>query len=204
MSDQHSEGMRSRTVKFWKPLLFIALLILVAALIFPLGRLAAGAAVRFAAFLAWSLNVMGRAIPQQVLWLFLLLLILYVAVGSFYGKRYREESSPESTSPVVGPVEVMAGYIEQRYRGIYFKWQIAHLLGKVQQAIQQNASNKTSERIPLPSERVQAFLEAGVHTSYADYAPEGLMLKNASTPLDIELEQVVDYLEAQMDIRHDQ
>ncbi|MBI5824809.1 MAG: hypothetical protein HZB18_12335 [Chloroflexi bacterium] len=204
MSDQHSEGVRSETVKFWKPFLSTALLILVAILIFPMRREVAGAVVQFAAYLVWSVNIFGHTIPQQVLWLFLLILILYIAVGSFYGKRYREESSPEDTSPIVGAVEAMAGYIEERHRGVYFKWQIAYLLGNIQKTIQETASRGTLNRLPLPSNRVQAFLDAGLNTSYADYAPDGLMRKQMNNPLDVELEQVVDYLEEQMEIRHEQ
>ena len=203
MSDKHSESVRSEAVKNWKPLFSTALLILVTALLFPVRRALAGAVMSFASYLIWTVNVMGVVIPQQILWAFLLILILYIAIGSFYGKRYREEKSPENQSPVIGAVEAMAGYIEERHRGIYFKWQIAHLLGKIQQTIQQSASRGTSGRIPLPSDRVQAFLDAGVNTTYADYAPDGFVIKNNSTPLDIELEQVVAYLEEQMEIRHE-
>ena len=203
MSDQHSEGVRSETVKNWKPLFSIALLIIVAILLYPVRHEVAGAVMNFASYLVWTVNVMGVVIPQQILWAFLLILILYIAIGSFYGKRYREEKSPENQSPVIGTVEAMAGYIEERHRGIYFKWQIANLLGKIQQTIQESASRGTSSRIPLPSDSVQAFLDAGVNTSYADYAPDGFVLKNNSTPLDIELEQVVAYLEEQMEIRHE-
>lgn len=203
MSDQHSEGVRSETVKNWKPLFSIALLIIVAILLYPVRHEVAGAVMNFASYLVWTVNVIGVVIPQQILWAFLLILILYIAIGSFYGKRYREEKSPENQSPVIGAVEAMAGYIEERHRGIYFKWQIANLLGKIQQTIQESASRGTSSRIPLPSDSVQAFLDAGVNTSYADYAPDGFVLKNNSTPLDIELEQVVAYLEEQMEIRHE-
>ncbi len=203
MPNQHSDRMRIETVKFWKPLLSGLLLILVAVLVYPARHVISGVIIRAAAYMVWTLNLMGRTIPQQVLWLFLVLLILYIAVGSFYGKRFREESSPEMADPVIGPVEAMAEWIEERHRGIYFKWQIANLLGKVQQTILQTASRGTSNRIPPPSDRVQAFLDAGINTSYADYAPDGLLLKKADTPLDIELEQVVDYLEEQMEIRHD-
>ncbi len=203
MSDQHSKSVRSETVKNWKPLFSAALLILITVLLFPIRRAVAGALMSFAAYLVWSVNILGVVIPQQILWAFLLVLILYIAIGSFYGKRYREEKSPENQSPVIGAVEAMAGYIEERHRGIYFKWQIAHLLGKIQQTIQESASRGTSSRILLPSDRVQAFLDAGVNTSYADYAPDGFVIKNNSTPLDIELEQVVAYLEEQMEIRHE-
>lgn len=203
MSDQHSEGVRGEAVRPWKPLVSTALLILVAILLYPVRRAVAGAVMSFASYLVWSVNVMGVVIPQQILWVFLLILILYIAIGSFYGKRYKEEKSSEEQSPVIGAVEAMADYIEERHRGIYFKWQIAHLLGKIHKTIEESASRGTSGRIPLPSGRVQAFLDAGVNTSYADYAPNGLVLKNNSTPLDIELEQVVAYLEEQMEIKHE-
>jgi energy-coupling factor transporter transmembrane protein EcfT len=195
--------MRSETVKPWKPLLSTALLILVIIFLYPVRHAVAGAIINFATYLIWSVNILGMVIPQQILWAFLLVLILYIAIGSFYGKRYKEEKSTENQSPVIGAVEAMAGYIEERHRGIYFKWQIAHLLGKIQLTIQENASRRTSGRIPLPSDRVQAFLDAGVKTSYVDYAPDGFSLKNISTPFDIELEQVVDYLEEQMEIKHE-
>ncbi|MBL8102407.1 MAG: hypothetical protein JNM02_07765 [Anaerolineales bacterium] len=203
MPDQHSKSVRNEPVNTWKSILSTLLLILIAVLLFPMRRWLAGAVVGFASYLVWTVNLIGLVIPQQILWAFLLILILYIAIGSFYGKRYKEESSPVNKSPIVGAVEAMAGYIEERHRGIYFKWQIAHLLGKIQQSIQQTASRGTSSRIPLPSDRVQAFLDAGVNTSYADYAPEGFVLKNNSTPLDIELEQVVAYLEEQMEIKHE-
>lgn len=204
MSDQHSESVRSETVNSWKPLLSTALLIVIAVLLIPFRRAVAGAVLGFAARLVWYVNIIGLVIPQQILWAFLLMLILYIAIGSFYGKRDREEKSPANTSPVVGAVEAMAGYIAERHRGIYFKWQIAHLLGNIHKSIQENASRGTLNRIPLPSDRVQAFLDAGLNTTYADYAPDGLMIKNISTPFDIELEQVVDYLEEQMEITHEQ
>ncbi|MFN8381157.1 MAG: hypothetical protein U0V02_04420 [Anaerolineales bacterium] len=204
MSDQHSQSVRSKTIKPWKPLLSAALLILVAVLLFPVRREVAGAVMSLATYLVWSVNILGMVIPQQILWAFLLVLILYIAIGSFYGKRYREESSVEDVVPIIGPVEAMAGYIEERHRGVYFKWQIAHLLGKIQQTIKDTASHGTSNRIPQPSNRVQAFLDAGVNTTYVDYAPDGLTIKNSSTPLDVELEQVVKYLEEQMEIRHEQ
>ena len=47
------------------------------------------------------------------------------------------------------------------------------------------------------------YKRQGVNTSYVDYAPDGFSLKNISTPFDIELEQVVDYLEEQMEIKHE-
>ena len=78
MSDQHSESVRSETVKPWKPLLSTALLILIAILLYPVRRAVAGAVMSFASYLVWTVNVMGVVIPQQILWAFLLLSLIHI------------------------------------------------------------------------------------------------------------------------------
>jgi hypothetical protein len=197
MSDQHSEIMPGANLKIWKAVLFTALFIVIAITLIAYHKMIVGAIVRVAAYIVWSVNYFGQVIPQQVLWIFLLLLILYIAVGSFYGKRSEGGSARSNASPLVGPVEMRTRWIEEGYRGTYFKWQIANLLGKVHQSIEQSASRGISGRIPP---QVQAYLDAGVHTSYVDYASPGLFQKAESSPLDIPLEQVVDYLEEQLEI----
>jgi hypothetical protein len=91
-------------------------------------------------------------------------------------------------------------WIEERNRGTYFKWQIANQLGAVHQSIQESAARGTSSRIPPIPPQVQAYLEAGVNTTYADYLSPGLFQRTEPTPLDIPLEQVVEYLEEQLEI----
>jgi hypothetical protein len=201
MSDQHSEGMQSSTVKIWKSILFTALFIVIAITFISFRKMVVGTIVRVAAYIVWSVNTTGQVIPQQILWIFLLLLIMYIAVGSFYGKRSEGGSARINASPLVGPVEMRTKWIEEGYRGTYFKWQIANLLGKVHQSIQESASRGTSGPMPpkVPPQ-VQAYLDAGVNTTYADYSSPGLFQKTEPTPLDIPLEQVVAYLEEQLEI----
>ena len=67
MSDQHSKSVRSETVKNWKPLFSTVLLILITDLLFPIRRAVAGALMSFAAYLVWSVNILGVVIPQQIL-----------------------------------------------------------------------------------------------------------------------------------------
>ena len=133
MSDRHSEGMRSTELNPWKPLLSTVLLIIVSIALFPFRKVLAGAVVRAGAYVVWTLNITGRIVPQQVLWVFLLIVILYIAVGSFYGKRLKGGPTPKNVSPVIGPVEAITRWLEQGQRGTYFKWQIASLLGKIHQ-----------------------------------------------------------------------
>lgn len=199
MSDQHTESLQN--IKVWKTFLYSALFITIAAAFFSSRRVIVGALVRFAAYMVWSLNIIGSVIPQQVLWILLLLLILYIAVGSFYGKKSGGRSNRKNAESVIGPVEARARWIEERHRGTYFKWQLANLLGKVHLHIQETVRYGNSRSAPHIPPNVQSFLNAGLNTTYADYSSPTLFQKTESTPLDIQLEQVVDYLEEQLEIK---
>jgi hypothetical protein len=198
VSDQHSARVRSE-VRFWRTVVLAAVPLVIAGIVFAFRESVAAGVVRFVLYMVWSLNVFGRFIPEQALWVGLLIVILYIAVGSFYGKTKKGENSPRRASPAKGPVEAMAEWVGKRHRGVYFKWQIASLLGGIHQAIQEHRPN--SETV-FPNENVRAYLDAGINSSYADYPSPGAFEKPSPTPFDIELEQVVDYLEEQMELKH--
>lgn len=179
-------------------------MLLVAAALFPFRRELAQVVLRAGAYIVWSLNILGQVIPQQVLWLFLLMVILYIAVGSFYGKRLRSGSSREDAPPITGQVEAVTRWIEEGPRGTYFKWRIANLLGGVHRAIEESASGGTSSRVPMPSPHVQSYLDTGLNTSYVDYPTGGMSRRRSPRVFDIPLEDVVTYLEEQMEIKHEQ
>ena len=197
MSDQHSQGVRDKTINNVKRWISIASVILLAGVLLFFRNQIAGNLVYSFSYLVWSLNLFGRIIPPQGVWIMLLILIVYIAVGSFYSKRSKEEKSRTEETQVVGPVEAMAGWIEERQRGVYFKWRIAHLLGRVHQTHYQN----TSGRMLPPSKEVEAFLDAGLNASYMDFPTPSRFKKNEPTVLDIDLEPVLDYLEEQMEIK---
>lgn len=201
MSDQHPESVQSTTVTLWKSILFSAVFITIAITFFSFRKIIVDGVVNVTAYIVWSLNIFGSVIPQQVLWILLLLLILYIAVGSFYGKRSAGGSSLSNESPIIGPVETRARWIEERHRGTFFKWQLANLLGKVYQNIQEFVLYGTPKNIPPIPPQVQDYLDAGLNTTYADYTSPTLFQKTEPTPLDIQLEQVVEYLEEQLEIK---
>ena len=197
MSDEHSRIMQDDRLNGLKRRFSIAAVVLIAGIFFIFRNQIAGYLVYSFSYLVWSLNLFGRIIPPQGMWIALVILILYIAVGSFYGKRSKVESSPIESDPAVGSVEAMADWIEVRRRGVYFKWRIAYLLGHVHQSHSRN----TSGRLQPPPPEVEAFLDAGVNRSYMDFPTPTLFKKNEPTVLDIDLEPVLDYLEEQMEIR---
>lgn len=200
MSDRHSESMPVSTITIWKSILFSAAFISIAISLFSFRKVVVGTIVRIAAYIVWSINLVGRVVPQQVLWILMVLLFLYIAVGSFYKKLPAPGIKRIEASPVTGAVETRMRWIEGKKRGIYFKWQMANLLGRVYQNIQSPAPNGD----PAPSQEVRDFLEAGVNTTYADYQLPGLFDKASPTPFDIPLEHVVEFIEEQMEIRDGQ
>lgn len=197
MSDANSQRMRNKRLNDLKRWFSIASVILVAGILLIFRNQIAGYLVYSFSYLVWSLNLFGRIIPPQGVWIALVILILYVAVGSFYGNRSKGESNPIETDPVPGPVEAMADWIDERRRGVYFKWRIAHLLGRVHQSHYQN----TSGRMQAAPPDVEAYLDAGLNKSYMDFPTPSVFKKTEPTVLDIELEPVLDYLEEQMEIR---
>lgn len=197
MPDANSQSMRNKSINDLKRWFSIASVILIAGILLIFRSRIVGGLVYSFSYLVWSLNLFGRIIPPQGVWIALVILIVYVAVGSFYGKHSKEESSRMEADPVPGPVEAMADWIDERRRGVYFKWRIAHLLGRVHQSHYQN----TSGRVQAAPPDVEAYLDAGLNKSYVDFPTPSVFKKNEPTVLDIELEPVLDYLEEQMEIR---
>jgi hypothetical protein len=197
MPDSNSQRMRNQNINNLKRWFSIASVILVAGIMLIFRNQIVGYLAYSFSYLVWSLNLFGRIIPPQGVWIALVILILYVAVGSFYGKSSKAESSLMEADPVPGPVEAMAEWIDERRRGVYFKWRIAHLLGRVHQSHYQN----TSGRVQAAPPEIEAYLDAGLNKSYVDFPTPSVFKKNQPTVLDIELEPVLDYLEDQMEIR---
>lgn len=197
MSDQHSQSVRNQKINDLRRWLSIAAVTALAVILLIYRTVITAWLVYSFSYLVWSFNLFARIIPPQGVWIALIVLIVYVAVGSFYGKTSDDEQSQMVSEQVTGPVEAMANWIEERRRGVYFKWRIAHMLGKVHQA----HFETTSGRIKPPSKEVEAFLDAGVNASYMDFPTPGRFTKSEPTVLDIDLEPVLDYLEEEMEIR---
>ena len=157
MSDRHSESVPGPVVTVWKSLLSIILLVLVAFILIPFRKVIGRAVLNVAAYIVYSADLVGKVIPQQILWVLLIILILYIAVGSFYGKLPGRGIKRVDTSPVIGPVEARMRWIEEKKRGIYFKWQMANLLGGVYKSINESPQLK----LPCLHKPCRIFLMPG-------------------------------------------
>lgn len=198
MPDEHPQGVPDPALRPLKAAINAVLLIAVSAALFAFRKTLVGSIVTGISFLIWSLNTAGAIIPQQVLWALLLLVLLYVAVGSFYGRKLGDLPSRPDTRRQIGPVEARAGWIEDSAQGTYFKWRLANQLGRVSQAVR--AEKNDDSQLP-PG--VRAYLNAGLNTSFADYTLPGWFQKRQATPLDLDPAEVVAALEKELEI-HDE
>ncbi len=193
-------------------LLIILWLVGAFVLAFPLRSAVEQLIIAPLAYFLWMLGVLYRAIPQPLVWLVVLLVMFYVALGSFYGRPSQEIRPDTKPHPARGPLESLATLISQKTPGVYFKWQIARMLAEIAldlQELREHARSRSLNFADGTQPEVQKYLDAGLNTSFADYPYEGgipllgWFHKSPKTPFDMGPETVVAYLESQMESKND-
>jgi hypothetical protein len=185
----------------WTGIVIIALL-----LAFPLRDAMYEAVIIPAAYVLWVLGLWYRSVHQSVWWGLALLIVLVILARSLRSTGRVRERVRLKSRPVVGQVESLSNWVKRTDRGIYFKWLIANRLGKVAHEIllQRLGGRTRSYFDPLagpdwtPDPSIQLYLEAGLKGSFADYPRKRWsLLKPATTPLDHDVQEVLEYLESQ-------
>jgi len=160
------------------------------------------------AYLWWVLGIYYNAFPQMVLWICLVVIVLLMLFGSLSADIERKGHAEDETKPLQGPVEGLAISLEKAHKGIYVKWQIAHRLGKLARDLLVQRGDRVSAKVigPLvgrdwhPSQPVDEYLNVGLNGSFADYPnPPWPFGRPRPTPLDLDVNKAVDFLEAQME-----
>lgn len=163
-------------------------------------------------YLWWVGNLIYRSIAQLVLWTLLIVGVALIAFGSLYGEFKFRRNLKKNFVPERGPVESLAGWIQQASHGTYFKWRVAHRLGELARAIlTQRERLDTLTTIPEsltdrdwnPPRAIQHYLESGLIHSFAEYPRQGFLSRPSSTPFDLGINEVVSYLETQMETNSD-
>jgi hypothetical protein len=138
----------------------------------------------------------------------LAVLVLLIFAKSLAPQLRAPGRVPISSKPAIGQVQALVGWLNKSGTGTYFKWLIANRLGRLAyQILLQRSSGKTRSVFePLtgpdwhPSADLQNYLQSGLHRSFADFPnPRRLFAPPAKTPLDLDINQAVDFLESQID-----
>lgn len=160
------------------------------------------------AYLWWVLGLYYNAFPQMILWICLVVIVLLMLFGSLSSDVVRKGYEEDVTKPMQGPVEGLAISLEKARSGIYVKWQVAHRLGKlardllVQRGdwVNNKATGPLAGRDWHPSQPVEEYLDTGLNGSFADYPnPPWPFGRPQPTPLDLDVNEAVEFLEAQME-----
>jgi len=147
-------------------------------------------------------------VNQMIWWGVALVLVLAVISRSLMPRVKVAERIRLKKKPIVGQVESLAGWMQKTKRGTYFKWLIANRLGKIANQILANRSTGKQRSFfdPLtgpdwtPDSQVQSYLESGLHGSFADYPQKTRFFSTPEpTPLDHDLNDVVQFLESQVE-----
>jgi hypothetical protein len=111
------------------------------------------------------------------------------------------------TKPPQGQVENFAIWLGKAEKGIYFKWLVANRLGKLayQILLHRESGRPRSVFAPLlgtdwePSSELRQYLEIGLHGSFADYPHLSNFSAPQHTPLDLNVNEAVEFLESQVE-----
>ena len=159
--------------------------------------------------LFWWLQVFYRAVPQVVYWVILLVVLIYLPISGFLAVLPEIRASRNSSGYRIGEVQQVSHWLTRSRRGIFSRWRVANLLGKIAQEIlsPRLGSGRKDRRLSGPGwdppRDVQNYLEAALNTNYADYPRRGVFSGEPRTPFDSDPEQVVDYLETFLEDDHD-
>jgi hypothetical protein len=187
-------------------------IVLSAVLAFALRDVIQQTIVMPALYASWVLGIFYRSIPQVVLWSIMLFLVSIIVAGSILPREQFRRSEGAKGKSVRGPIEELSIWISKTPSGTYYKWLVANRLGKVARELLTGRNGQSTGR-PLqrligrdwdPPDKVGAYLESGLNGSFADYPQQGwLWSKSSPTPFDLGPQEIIDFLELEMETRSD-
>lgn len=161
-------------------------------------------------YMWWGIYILYQSVAQLVYWVLLVVGITLMAFGSLYGKERSRKVAKEEIIPQQGPLESTARQFSQTDGGVYYKWLIANRMGKLARSILYLRDGKTiPPQSPLagrdwnPPDEVEAYLNSGLTRTFADFPRQGRFYRPPETPFDTDLNQVIAYLESQMENQRD-
>lgn len=158
------------------------------------------------AYLWWLITLYYRLLPQLGIWIALIFIIFFTAARGLLMEIKIGRTIKLQKKNSQGPVETLSSLIHKSDQGSYYKWIIANRLGKVaRELLDQREGRQIKQKFTRltgrgwnPPEEVAGYLETGVNGSFADY-PKRSWSRSPHTPLDVNPQQVIEYLESEME-----
>jgi hypothetical protein len=181
-------------------------------LAFPLRPTVERTVIVPAAYVLWLAGLLYNSMPQVIWWAAALILVAVIAVGAMIPKPIHVRRKIPALPPPQGQVEDLARWIKKTEAGIYYKWLVAHRLGKLahQMLTQREAGRPRALFSPLsgpdwqPGTALREYLEIGLHGSFADYPGSAKTRRSARrTPLDLDIAEAIEFLESKAETNRD-
>jgi len=160
------------------------------------------------AFLGFQLGIWYHSLSQGLWWWLIIALVLFMLAFSLVPAEKPGKQKIIRSKPKRGQVEQLAAEMMRTKSGQYFKWLVAHRLGKLsyQILVHRESGRTRSVFEPLagegwqPSHEIQRYLEVGLHGSFADFPnPKNPFTTPVQTPLDHNVPEIVEFLESQVE-----
>jgi hypothetical protein len=157
-------------------------------------------------YLYWSLRLVYEGVPGIIWWGVAIVLLMLLALKSLSKGKGRVQSAQAQGSTSLTRPQMWMRRIKKTRHGEYFKWQlareisqlaIAHLANQERLTLEQARDKLASGQLDLPP-KIQAYLAAGaLSKSFGQYtqAESGLRLPGTQSPLDINPDDIVSYLD---------
>ena len=189
-------------------LVIAGVVVIAAILAFPLRGLVHQLIVVPLAYLLWLLGLLYLALPQELWWISVILLVLFL-LGRSLLIEIKIPRRPFQVSRVErGKVESLATVMQKSDRGVYSKWVVANRLGKLAHQILQQREQGTERSVfaPLvgqgwsPGVELQKYLENGLHGSFTDFTNSRYRFfgQPPKTSLDHDVREAIEFLESQV------
>lgn len=194
----------------WFPILGV--IVTSALLAFPLRGVVNQLILVPAAYLLWLLKLLYLSVNQAVWWVAAVFVVLLVLSRSLLPEFKPVRKLVRFARHGRGNIEALSLALDKSQKGMYYKWLVANRLGRLAHAIllQREHGKPRSAFAPLIGEGwdatpdVQQYLERGLHGSFTDFPNHrwGYFTTPVKTPLDLDVTDVVEFLESKSENRH--
>lgn len=158
------------------------------------------------AYLWWLIKLYYHLLPQAVVWILLIAALGFAGIHGLLLEIPIGKVKPLKAAKVESPLEALAELIHKSQRGNYYKWMLANRLGNIaRELLDQREGKQIAQKFSRlagrdwnPPQDVQAYLQSGISGSFADY-PQKVWTKNTPSPLSLEPQKALEYLEVEME-----
>jgi hypothetical protein len=192
-------------------LILSAAFIIAGILAFPLRDTIYRIVVIPVAYILWNLGLLYQSFSQGVWWWVTAFIVFFMIVFSLVPQpQFRSRTGPKPKPPR-GQVESLSIWLRRAQNGVYYKWLVANRLGKLayQILLHRESGRPRSVFAPLvgidwePTKELQTYLETGLHGSFVNLPTRASRFaSHPLTPLDLDVAEVVNFLEMQVDNRN--